>query len=228
MKEPRQLGLAFGKPVYKWGGRREGAGRKPGKRKYVLHEARPFHEAALPVHVTWRFVDGLPPLRRKDVAERIMDAIAASKKDTFRVCHFSIQGNHLHCIVEATSKRALSRGMQGLAVRIARGVNGVLEREGQVFAERYHARELGSPREVKNCLEYVLLNSAKHARLRRGEFVMDPLTSGAWFTDWKWQPFVTPTRACPVAAPRTYLLRAGWKRHGLVDPEKVPGPARPD
>ena len=223
MGKPRQLGLAFPKPAYKWGGKRDGAGRKRGERKYVMHRARAFHEGVNPVHVTYRIVDGLPSLRRKDIANAVIDAIAASEKETFRVCHFSIQSNHIHCIVEAGSKRSLARGMPGLAVRIARAANKTMDRKGALFAERYHAHELGTATEVKNALDYVLLNSAKHANLRRGELVMDPLTSGPWFADWKWQPFTPPTRACPVARPTTWLLETGWKRYGLVDPERRPG-----
>jgi hypothetical protein len=28
-----------------------------------------------------------------------------------------------------------------------------------------------------------------------------------------------------VAAPRTWLLAVGWRRHGLIDPSEVPGTA---
>jgi len=36
----------------------------------------------------------------------------------FRVVHFSVQGDHVHLIVEADDNRSLSHGMQSLAVRI--------------------------------------------------------------------------------------------------------------
>jgi hypothetical protein len=42
--------------------------------------------------------------------------------------------------------------MQGLEVRIARNVNGLLERRGTFFRERCHARVLKTPREVRNYL----------------------------------------------------------------------------
>jgi hypothetical protein len=37
--------------------------------------------------------------------------------------HFSVQGNHVHLLVEAGSRSALVRGLQGLAIRMARAVN---------------------------------------------------------------------------------------------------------
>ncbi len=62
--------------------------------------------------------------------------------------HFSIQSNHLHLLVETHDTEALSLGMQGLAVRMAWAVNRALGVRGTVFAERYHARELMTPRET--------------------------------------------------------------------------------
>jgi REP element-mobilizing transposase RayT len=50
------------------------------------------------------------------------------------VVHFSVQRDHLHLIVEASDRRALSRGMQGLSIRVARAANGELGRKGRVFA----------------------------------------------------------------------------------------------
>src|SRR5262245_27594718 len=90
---------------YKWGGAREGAGRKPNKRRSVAHRRRPYHEKGEPVHVTWRFVRGLPSMRGKRLAGVVGRAVRAATEargpSTFRITHFSIQGNHLHLIVEA-------------------------------------------------------------------------------------------------------------------------------
>jgi REP element-mobilizing transposase RayT len=68
----------------------------------------------------------------------LSDGAAAVRRRTFRVIHFSIQPDHLHLVVEATSKQALTRGMQGLASRLARRINRTLRRRGCVFRERYH------------------------------------------------------------------------------------------
>src|SRR5205807_2383895 len=81
-----------------------------------------------------------------------------------RVVHYSIQGNHLHLLVEAENALALARGMQGLAIRIARRLNRLARRSGPVFADRYHAHPLVSRREVANAVRYVLGNYRHHAR----------------------------------------------------------------
>ena len=66
--------------------------------------------------------------------------------------------NHLHLLVEASSASALSRGIQGLSIRIARGVNRAAGRRGKLSADRFHARALNTPREVRIALVYVLQN----------------------------------------------------------------------
>ncbi len=93
--------------------------------------------------------------------------------------------------------------MQGLSVRIARALNRVLARRGTVFADRYHAHVLRSPREVANAVAYVLGNAIIHAA-RRGERVhpdaIDPMSSG-------WERQIVAQ-----AQPRTWLLTRGWLR----------------
>lgn len=43
MAKLKQLGFQFPKVKLKWGGRRDGAGRKKTGKKYVAHRARAFH-----------------------------------------------------------------------------------------------------------------------------------------------------------------------------------------
>jgi REP element-mobilizing transposase RayT len=52
--------------------------------------------------------------------------LSAGSNGTFRVIEYSVQSNHVHAIVEANDERSLSRGMNGLATRVARGFNRVL------------------------------------------------------------------------------------------------------
>jgi putative transposase len=101
----------------------------------------------------------------------------------FRLIHYTIQGNHLHLIVEAEDTICLSRGMQGLAVRISRAVNRALSRKrGKVFSDRYHAHVLTTPRETHAAIAYVLENFRRH-RAQGGRPVapsfVDPHTSAA-------------------------------------------------
>jgi putative transposase len=120
---------------------------------------------------------------------------AASGVFGMQVVHFSVQGNHLHLIVEAENRHALSRGMKSLAVRVAGALNRSIGRRGTVFADRYHARVMASPRDVANTLRYVLQNYRKHARET---------------LPWSWKdPFASSTDA-PFREPAVWLLRAGW------------------
>lgn len=124
--------LAFPLPNT-WGGRRTGAGpKRRAPRPQVSHRTRPYHEAAHPAHVTLRARAGLPSLRAPHLFSVLRDAIRSAHTPRFRICHFSVQSNHVHLIVEATSRDTLSRGMQGLAIRLARAVNRVLARRGPV------------------------------------------------------------------------------------------------
>src|SRR4029079_13642863 len=63
--------------------------------------------------------------------------------------------------------RRLGRGMMAIGARLARAVNRIAGRTGRVLADRYHSRLLETPREVRNALRYVLLNTRRHARAVR-------------------------------------------------------------
>lgn len=161
---------------------------------------------------------GLPPFREGAIAAVVRRAIAAASGAAFRVVHFSIQSNHLHLIVEATDTAALSRGMQGLNVRVARRVNALLGAHGRFWRERYHERELRTPRSVRNALVYVLMNAKKHGH--RFPSGVDALSSAPWFDG-----FATGRMQrdeSPVCAPRTWLAGVGWRRRGLIRPEERP------
>jgi len=190
----------------------------------VRRVARPAIKARHPLHITLRTRQDVPYLRRKARFLRVRRALrAAADRFGMRVVHFAVMGDHVHLIVEAHDKAALSRGMQGLAIRVARAINRG-ERSGKVFRDRYHAVVLDSPRHVRNAVAYVLLNSSKHARGARATPWVDPFTSGAWFDGWA-RPIgvLGSEEPSPVAAPRTWLLGVGWRRTRLIDPDEVPG-----
>src|SRR5262245_39861869 len=151
----------------------------------------------------------------------------ACERGDFRVCQYSIQGDHVHLVVEAAGKEALGRGMKSVGIRLARTVNRVFARVGPVLFGRYHLRVLKTPREVRHALAYVLLNARKHWKKRNGSappVVLDIASSGAWFDGWKRPPPARePTPPAAVARPRFWLLREGWRRRGLVDPAETPG-----
>ena len=121
-----------------WGGVRKGAGPKPrGDRPCVSHRTRDGLERRLPAQVTLRVKQGLPSLRGlKEFAVLRGAMVAGCKREGFRLVHFSVQSNHLHLIVEGDCRTSLSRGLQGLAVRMARSLNRLWKRFGRVFADR--------------------------------------------------------------------------------------------
>src|SRR6185369_3488108 len=104
----------------------------------------------------------IPSLRRADVFSTMRAAFALASKKHFRLLHFSVQNDHVHLVVEADRLSALQRGIQGLTIRVAKAINRVLGRRGRVWGDRYHARALATPREVRNALVYVLANWRKH------------------------------------------------------------------
>ena len=213
------------------GGARRGAGRRPPLRSGagVSHAARPDLTGREPVLVTLKVRRGVSRLRGRRAMTRLLDALLAAREGLLRIVHFSVQHDHVHLIVEAEDKSALSRGMQGLAVRIARALNKAMKRSGRVFADRHHSRVLGTPRQVRNALAYVLGNARHHGESlpSRG---LDPCSSAAAFDGWAGR-VVTSTHELARAAAavaveaKTWLLRIGWRRAGgLLDPDRRPGP----
>jgi len=118
-----------------------------------------------------------------------------------RVVYYSIQGAHIHLIVEADDNDALARGMQGLTIRLARRLNALGRRSGKVFADRYHAHVLRTRAEAANALRYVARNYVHHARENLPISFVDPCSSARWLLE-------RPPADAPVVSPRTWLLRA--------------------
>ncbi len=198
-----------------WGGRRVGAGRPAiqGRRRAVAHRMRGAHAAAAPVHLTLRARSGLPSLRAAHLFPAVREALRLASSESFRVIHFSVQADHLHLVVEADDGRALARGASGLAIRVARAINRALGRRGAVWGDRYHARALKTPREVRTGFVYVLMNFRKHRPWDRRR--LDPCSSALWFDGLHPRATVPPGTA-PVCRPRTWLATQGWRRHGLI------------
>lgn len=205
----------------RWGGRRRGAGRKSqlGARPSVPHRRRPPIAAMNPALVTLRAA--ISTLRRPDIFVAIRDDLCAARASHFQVVHFSVQGDHLHLLVEADNREALARGMHRLAIRIARTVNRVLCRRGHVFGDRYHARALTSPRAVRLALIYVLRNVRKHLRGVKG---IDPCSSERWLetSDCRVVTIGGSSELAWRPRPRTWLLRVGWRRAGPITVDDAP------
>jgi REP element-mobilizing transposase RayT len=216
-----------------WGGKRKGAGRKArGPRASEKHRKRPWLDRHHPVHVTVRVVERVGRMRRRHAYQAVRRALwAVFERQDFHVCQMSIQGNHIHLIVEADSAQALAGGMQAFGISCARRVNGALTRRtgrrhrGQVFADRYHPVVLETPAQVRNALCYVLNNWRRHREDGGRRELVDMFSSGQSFDGWKvpidrrvgnWDDVM------PVKFADTWLLTTGWRRRGLISPWERP------
>ena len=227
-----------------WGGARSGAGRPAkGPRPSERHQTRPALKPSEPVHVTLRVAEDLRGLRKRHAYKAIREAtITTAKREDFHLVHISIQGNHLHLLVEAQNRTALAKGMQGFEISAAKHLNAAVSRyrsrrrKGAVFPDRYHARILKTPTLVRHCLSYVLNNWRKH-REDRGwvgqTWEVDPFSTGWAFPGWREREHEHTLRLPPVGyeslvvwLPKTWLLREGWRMRGAtVSLREVPGPA---
>jgi hypothetical protein len=178
------------KPKSGWGGARKGAGRprKDGTRPKtpgVPHLRRTPIEAPQPLHVTWKITKDVWNLRTARFFELWPSVMIAAEREDFRVVHYAFEKNRIHLLVEASNNTALGRGMQGLGIRIARAVNGLMNRSGRVLYDRYHSTILTDRTMVQNARNELLAKADKE--------------DGA-----APDPFVSLT---PVSAPQTALLR---------------------
>ena len=214
------------------GGKRAGAGRKPtGARAGVPHRPRPIIRKKTPVHVTVKLVPEVGSLRRRKLIASMREAFRGGKvKGGFRICQFSIQRDHMHLVTEADSNRDLAKGMQGWEIRVARRINRRLGRKGNVFADRFHAVPVRSPKQLRNTLCYVMNNGLRH-RERHEIRGMDPFSSAWHFAGWshdRWRRGLDPPPGEPPVAPaESWLLKEGWLRWGRIGVGEVPRAAGP-
>jgi REP element-mobilizing transposase RayT len=219
----------------KRGGFRPNAGRKPtGRRRDPLHVSRPELKSRFPVHVVLRTRKDVPRLRRGPIYRALRKVLGRQLgKLGFRVCHVSIQHNHLHFLVEAGAKDTLTRGMQGLAISAAKAINRVCKRKGKVFEFRYHATQIRSPRQARHALAYVLNNWRRHKEDERAVAArfaaIDPYSTARQFTGWTEAHRAVMPRGfktfdpLEVSEPRTWLLSVGWKKRGTISAFETPG-----
>jgi len=236
-RRPRKHHIQEPLPFPKRGGKRKGAGRpKKGLRASERHKKREALSARFPTHVTLRVEKALDGLRRRDAYHAIRTALPSTFRRTdFRICQLSLEQDHVRLIVEASDERALARGMQGFEIAAAHRLNAAVskrtgrQRRGRVFSDRYHARILRTPTEVRNALNYVLNNWRHHSEHRGMESMfweVDYFSSGPTFTRWIERPPALPTRyePLPMQPPSTWLLSIGWTRAGEISMFATPGP----
>lgn len=223
------------------GGKRRGAGRpKNGARASERHKTRESFRPTHPVHVTLRVASDVASLRGFETYDAIRAALVTTyARNRIRIVHITIQGTHIHLLVEANNRNELARGMQGFEIAAARNINAALtkrtgvRRRGTVFPDRYHAVIIRSPRQARSNVAYVLNNWRRHgeSQLRSaGGWRIDPYSSAPSFDGFKdldVRALELPDTylLLPVWKPKTWLLSTGWKQHGLLRTTEVPGPA---
>jgi REP element-mobilizing transposase RayT len=226
-------------------------GRPRKARAGAAHKKRPVLKARFPVHVVLRVARDVGSLRKRDLYKAFREAtltvlrreLNVAETGAFRIVHLSIQRTHVHLLVEADHRMALSRGMQSFQISAAKHVNRVVglrrgeRRRGAVFPDRFFQEIITSPRQARRTLSYVLNNWRKHREDRVDEVAhtwkVDPFSTGVFFHGWKERegnPFVWRWRAtyepCAVYLPRTWLLVEGWKRAGLISCYEIPSGSR--
>jgi REP element-mobilizing transposase RayT len=236
------------------GNAKVGRPKKPGAG--VPHLARAPFDKPHALHITLRVLDVIGRLRTRSAYMAIREAaIAVMKRSDFRIVHLSIEGTHLHLLVEVVSRAALSSGMQAFEISAAKHLNAACSkaggwwqrkraarlghalpkrRRGRVFSDRYHETFITNPRQARHALAYVLNDWRRHREDRAGvarTWLIDPFATGWAFDGWKERadtPFAWKLRETynpiPVWLPKTWLLREGWRRYGLIGLREVPGP----
>ncbi len=225
--------------------RRKGnSGRKPkGKRAGSPHKTRPDLRANTPIHIVLRVVAEIGSLRRRFMYRAIREAtISVAMRELhdriegcFRIVHISIQRTHIHLIVEADTKRALSRGMQSFQISAAKHLNRAFSRHlperrrGTVFPDRYHEELITSPKQARHTLSYVLNNWRKHGDDQGRTWKVDPFSTAPVFLGWEYFQDRDEFWDLPdtyeqliVYFPKTWLLTKGWLKHGALGFDEVP------
>ncbi len=224
------------------GGTHKRSGRpKRGARASERHKVRPRLLGHQPVHVIMRANPAVGSLRRHAIFIAIREATftAFRRADSFHIVHLSIQRSHIHMIVEASDRLALAKGMQVFGISAAKHINAVVgartgkRRRGSVFADRYHAKILTSPRQVRNTINYVLNNWRHHGEDQqqlKNPWRIDPYSSALVFDGWKEREERQLLYKVPqgysgplVWRPKTWLLRLGWRKYRLISAFEVPG-----
>jgi REP element-mobilizing transposase RayT len=208
------------------GGKRKGAGRKPKNAEPGMpHRQRAMKKRDQPLLITVRLADGLPSLRRGGALKLVLAALSASiDRHGMRIIHYTVQGNHLHLLVEADDRTCVARGTNALLSPLARALNKLWGRRGKVFPERYHDEVISTPTQARHALRYVLQNGKKHGVVPQSS--IDLCSSAPVFDGWMERSSIASIPTAPViatvASASTWLLTTGWRRHGLLDLRELP------
>jgi len=194
----------------------------------VRHVERPALASRHPVQATLRVTAAIGGLRTKAKVQAIRQAMRAAHEkrgDEFRVLQFSVQETHVHLIVEAKSKEALSRGLKGFEVRVARKLNAIAG--GRGGCSRTGTTRGRSRRRARSGMRTPACCSTRGITRRgRGRATASIRAAQGCIS----MDGAGPCR--PALAPsmttHEYLsrCRARWRVRSLISPEEIPGKVR--
>jgi REP element-mobilizing transposase RayT len=225
-----QTSLALGKTPTK----RRGRGRPPKYKGYATRYGdRMKFARRTPLHITLKVDRAFKSLRRRDEYRAVRAAMVKMLgRDDFRIIHLSLEGDHVHLIVEATSHQALAGGMKAFECSAAQRLNRCIGRRGRVFVTNYFARVIKNPTQALRVMSYVLNNWRKHKQSRRYEcanWQVDYFSTAPSFTGWARSPdadcshdFGWSYEPMPATEPTHFLLEKGWKLVGGIRFDAVP------
>jgi REP element-mobilizing transposase RayT len=186
-----------------------------------------------PLHITLKVDQAFKSLRRRDEYRAVRAAMVKMLgRDDFRIIHLSLEGDHLHLVVEATSHQALAAGMKSFESSAAQRLNRCIGRRGRVFMTNYFARVITSPTQALHVMRYVLCNWRKHKQDRRYEcanWQVDYFSTAPSFTGWTRPPDPDCSHdlgweyePMPASEPAHFFLYEGWRRVGTIRFDTVP------
>ena len=194
--------------------------KKTRRSSLVPHSCRPDVNGA--IHVVLRVRRGLPGMRTPRAWRVLERAFRKGKqRNGMKLLHYSVQEDHLHLVVEVYKREHLSRGMQGLAIRLAKALNKHWHRKGTVFSDRYYGRQVKTHSELRRVVRYVLMNAKKHGTELPGyEGLPDPFSSAPWFVFWcESAELRRPNRTPPVVLE----LFSKYEYCGYISLKESPG-----
>jgi len=165
-------------------------------------------------------------MRHRDAAKRKRGEASEASRAEDGTCAESSPEDRGSCGCRSRRPEPGAERARARAESRALAVNRVLGRRGKVVGDRYHARPLTTPRQMRTSMVYVLLNFRKHLR---APACIDPRSSGHNFLGWQATPVATDIGPA-TALPRTWMACVGWRRAGgplRVDEQPATAAPRP-
>ena len=217
----RPRGRHVQQELFQHGGRRRGAGRRPKHgRAGSPHRKRPVVKPYHGLHVVIRVVPVVGSLRRRAMYKAVREAtITAALRGRFRIVHAVARDARLR-------DRGRAEHQYGAGITQTAAVRAGVRRPVPPGGD--HLAEAGAPR-----AELHLEQLEKHREDQDGlssTWLVDPFSSGISFPDWReledkavmWSIRETYDPLI-VRRPQSWVLSAGWKRHGPISVRDVPG-----